>query len=596
VQKHYFMRILVISLITAVFVVMAILPVNAQSASIPLLALMEQGNQTTGSVAELYLEIVPGKGRVFLETFPLTKVTTQVSLRFAQQIACKELDMNCADKDFFFTIKSAPGIVGGPSAGGAATVLTAAILKNLTIQNNMAMTGTINSGGLIGPVGGIGDKLQAGANAGIKTILIPKGTEVSVKRKDNTTLELEDLNAEATRIEINITEVSTFTHALELFTGYKIPEPNNEFTIDIAYQTTMQSVAEQLCARTADFLTKEADNETKIRAEGLNSRAKEEYQQKRYYASASYCFRANTFLSQELATNSSEAIKQETLFAQKELQEFSDKTNAREIQTISDLQTYMMVRERLQEVQELLGEVVASDYTAGKKIAYARERFESAKTWSLFFNGKDTRFLVDEERMKRSCEQKIAEADERYNYVQNYFPNSLKDTERELAKAQQLLNEEEYPHCLFTSAKIKADSDAIISLLGVKQTDVDNTVQTKLNAVKRELIRSQEKGIFPLIGYSYYEYANSLKNTDKNTAILFAEYALELSNLDIYFPEQQKFQETQSSPQQKQFISQSIFRGVLVVAGIISGIIVSAVYHRLKTPARARKPLRGKKR
>ncbi|MDO8660557.1 MAG: S16 family serine protease, partial [Candidatus Woesearchaeota archaeon] len=546
--------------------------------------------------AELYLEIIPGQGRVFLETFPLTKVTTQVSLRFAQQIACKELDINCADKDFFFTIKSAPGIVGGPSAGGAATVLVAAVLKNLTLRQDIAMTGTINSGGLIGPVGGVGDKIHAGANAGLKLILIPKGTEVTAKRKDNTTVEFEDIGSIAKEIKINITEVSTFGQALKLFTGHEIPEAINEFTIDQSYQTTMQSVAEQLCSRTSNFLGKEIENETKTLAENLSIRAKEEYRQKRYYASASYCFRANTLLSQEIATNSSETIAQQTLFTKKDLQEFSDKTNARELQTISDLQTYMMVRERLQEASDLLEEVTVRNYTAGKKLAYAQERFESAKTWALFFNGKDKHFLIDEERMKHSCEQKIAEADERYNYVQNYFPNAIKETEQELIKAQQLLNKKEYAHCLFTSAKIKADSDAIISLLGVKQTDVDSIIQTKLNAVKRALIRSQEKGIFPLIGYSYYEYANSLKNTDKNTAILFTEYALELSNLDIYFPEQQNSQEIQSSLKQNQFINQNIFRGVLVGAGIISGVIISTVYHRLKTPARARKPLRGKKR
>ncbi len=579
----------------SVFFLLFTLPlVMAQSGSIPLLALVEQENQTTGSVAELQLEIVPGSERVFLETFPLTKVTTQVSLRFAQQIACKELDIDCSDKDFLFTIKSSPGIVGGPSAGGAATVLTAALLKNLSLRKDIAMTGTINSGGLIGPVGGVPDKIQAGARQGLKMILIPKGTGVSGTRKDNTTIEFEDIAAMSTRLGTNITEVSTFSQALELFTGYHIPEPTTEFTVDSAYQATMQAVAQQLCARTTNFLQKDLDNQTLSGAKNLSVRAKKEFDNKAYYASASYCFRANTFLAQDLVRNSSEAIQQEYFFTKKELHDFSDKVDARELQTISDLQTYMMVKERVQEVEDLLGEVASTNYTAGRKIAYAQERFESAKTWALFFNGKDKRFIVDDERIARSCEQKIAEAEERYNYVQNYFPNAIKDSARELSRAQRLLSEGHSADCLFASARIKADSDALISLFGVNQEDIDAIIQTKLSAVRRTLIHAQEKGVFPLIGYSYYEYASSLKDTDKSTAILFAEYALELSNLDIYFPEQVHTVPLKS--EQQPLFRNNFAKGVAVVIGLFVGICIGVTYQRLKTPARARRPLRGKKR
>jgi len=49
------------------------------------------------------------------------------------------------------------------------------------------------------------------------------------------------------------------------------------------------------------------------------------------------------------------------------------------------------------------------------------------------------------------------------------------------------------------------------------------------------LVEATEKGIFPVVGYSYFEYANSLKENDPFSALLYSEYALELSNLDIYF-------------------------------------------------------------
>ena len=114
-----------------------------------LLALINKGDTQYGTAETLDLDLQPGKERVFLETFPLTKISTQVSVRFAQQIACSELDMDCSDYDFFYTIRALPGVVGGPSAGAAAAVLTAALLLDKPMDEKVAITGTINSGGII---------------------------------------------------------------------------------------------------------------------------------------------------------------------------------------------------------------------------------------------------------------------------------------------------------------------------------------------------------------------------------------------------------------------------------------------------------------
>ena len=46
--------------------------------------------------------------------------------------------------------------------------------------------------------------------------------------------------------------------------------------------------------------------------------------------------------------------------------------------------------------------------------------------------------------------------------------------------------------------------------------------------------------VFPIIGYSYFEYAKSLTETDNSSAFLFSEYALEFSGLDVYFEKSTK--------------------------------------------------------
>ncbi|MCK5140193.1 MAG: hypothetical protein KAQ85_10160, partial [Thermodesulfovibrionia bacterium] len=62
-------------------------------------------------------------------------------------------------------------------------------------------------------------------------------------------------------------------------------------------------------------------------------------------------------------------------------------------------------------------------------------------------------------------------------------------------------------------------------------------IDNKLKAATRVIVKAERKDTFPILGYSYYEYAANLKDTDKFSALLYAEYALELSNLDIYFKE-----------------------------------------------------------
>src|SRR3989344_7728236 len=140
----------------------------AKQGHMKLLAVKETESGYEGGIADLYLEMKPGSGRVFLETFPLTRTDTQMSTRFAKAIACDAIDMECDDTDFFYTITADSAIIAGPSAGAAISILTVAMLKNLDLNERYAITGTINSGGLIGPVGGLKAKVEAAKKAGLK--------------------------------------------------------------------------------------------------------------------------------------------------------------------------------------------------------------------------------------------------------------------------------------------------------------------------------------------------------------------------------------------------------------------------------------------
>ena len=91
------------------------------------------------------------------------------------------------------------------------------------------------------------------------------------------------------------------------------------------------------------------------------------------------------------------------------------------------------------------------------------------------------------------------------------------------------------------------------------------------------IIKEQEKGIFPVIGYSYYEYADDLKDKDIYSSMLFAEYSLELSNLGIYFKEDKKSQFSVDIDK-----STMVSLALMFISGLLIGIGIGSKSRRKK--------------
>ncbi len=67
-----------------------------------------------------------------------------------------------------------PGlIINGPSLSAMVGLAVAAMAKGESIPRNRVITGTITSGGHIGPVGGVGLKILAARQAGLQMVLVP---------------------------------------------------------------------------------------------------------------------------------------------------------------------------------------------------------------------------------------------------------------------------------------------------------------------------------------------------------------------------------------------------------------------------------------
>lgn len=520
---------------SVVFVVMLILLisfVSAKSGNMKLLAVSNVESNPTGSVANLKLEIEEGSGRVFMDSFPLSKIDTQISTRFAKEVACNFIEKDCNDYDFFYTIRANSALIGGPSAGAAITVLTIAVLEDLTLDESVSITGTINTGGIIGPVGGILAKSESAAKAGIKKVLIPKYTSINIT----------NITKQEDEFEIEIVEVSELSEAVFYFTG-KDYSNHDEVNISSSYIETMKGISEGLCQRSEDLSLKLYDVDENVTALNLLDKGIKALINEQFYSAASYCFGAglnlrNKMLSEEHLSKTQ--ILDKISETQEDITDFRSYIEKQPQKTLTDLETYMAVTDRILESEERLTiakENLEMNNTNASvfQVAYAIERLNSAKSWSIFFGTPGREFVFNKEVMDESCLKKINEVEERIQYVDLYLPTTTKDARKAIDKAYLDYNDGNPELCLYKASITKARINLILNSLSIDPDFTKNVIQDRLKIVKSLIAKQNQKGIFPMVAYSYYEYANSLSETDNYSALLYLEYALELGNLDIYF-------------------------------------------------------------
>ncbi len=70
----------------------------------------------------------------------------------------------------------------GPSAGIAALTSIVSALTEIPVRHDIAMTGEVGLRGQVGAIGGLEQKLEAAALAGIKTVIVPKANQQDVEK------------------------------------------------------------------------------------------------------------------------------------------------------------------------------------------------------------------------------------------------------------------------------------------------------------------------------------------------------------------------------------------------------------------------------
>ena len=559
-----------------------------------------------GSVAHLSVELIPGSGRIFIDTYPLTKIDTQVSTRIAKEIACQFAGADCRGYNFIYTIRSGSPTIGGPSAGAAIAALTVAALEDLPVDDGVTVTGTIGSGGFVGPVGGVLQKVQAASDADIHTVLIPDGERFALNISsidENVTLNASqdnlsriDLVAYAGERDLHVVEVYSLSQVVQELTGKQYDLLNSTPYSPGYYRTIMGELAEDLCSEaetlrsqiTADMVqtAEERFNGTNISAlmaygDLLMNNSKDAIHVNLSYAAASYCYGAGLQYSHVFWLSQDLSVAEQALNDSRQTLRAYD---VPAVNTITDLQTSMLVRERIREAEryfDVAEEALAVNKTriALQNLAYGRQRFMSATSWANFFGIPGDTYAIPKRALERGCALRTQEAQERQQYVQFYFP-ATDDAELDEAFRQQQLGNDVL--CIFYASKAKAYYDVLVSAIGTDES-TRTQVQHRIDIARHKINEQIDEGIFPIAAYSYLEYAESLADSDTFSSLLYAQYGIELADIQIYIDGDET---NGTSISYTTFLLDDPLR--IFVLGIALGMILSSLTIKLERRLRKR--------
>jgi len=501
--------------------------------TLTLLSVSSQENETRiGGTAELFLQLRPGRGAIFIESYPLSKIDTQVATRLANEIACDFSTQDCSSYDFFYTIRADAPLVSGPSAGAATAVLTLAALEDVALLPGAAMTGSISSGGIITPVGGVQEKLEA-AVAAKKIIAVVPNLSFSTNDTSNNSLLFSDVSS----LPLTIVPVLTLEEAFLAVAKQPLVFLQPEMVVDEFYTEQMRITSGLLCERTDSLLLDIAANQTNTSsytlAAGFLNQSQLALAQEDYYARASFCYSANINLRKLLVSRLSNDIKLENKQRlSSSIASLDETIDAYDLATFSDLETYFIVKERVLEAQDYLNQINDSAINS-RLLALAIERYYSGVAWSEFFGLPGKPLVIDEPSLRLAALQEFEKVESRLNYLQLYLPDFfLVGIQEQLLLAKDYFQKEQYALSLFKATKATANANAYLSTFTLDEAQSLPLVLAKLD--RAQVVIAQQR-TFPILGYSYYEYANQLVTTDVSTALLYSEYALAFSNLDAYF-------------------------------------------------------------
>jgi uncharacterized protein len=237
------MRLLPITLIIFIIMAPSVVSDSENIVSIMAPAVTPDG---FGVLTEIEIEVIPGRGRVLLNTEPFVGLQTQNSEKIAADIASKYTGIDHSDKDIIVTFRVNASSIDGPSAGAAITTAIISAMSGTEMRDDVGISGTIEPDGSVGPVGSLPSKIEASANSGHTIFLIPSEQEFipviveveehpspgwTIMRTETIYLNLIEYGEESFGIEV--LPVRTISDVIDIMLNGKLPSTAVDFGGDL---------------------------------------------------------------------------------------------------------------------------------------------------------------------------------------------------------------------------------------------------------------------------------------------------------------------------------------------------------------------------
>ncbi len=489
-----------------------------RSASLPLLAVSQDENTSKGVIAWLEARITPGLGRVYADSGTLSRLDTQATSMFAVKTACRLARLDCAHADILLSIHAQAPVISGPSASAAIALSALSLHTGIPLEEGVAITGTLSEDGLIGPVGGVQEKLDAAAEEGIHRVVISTFTNLT----------------NITPPEgVEVIPVSTLREAASAFNpAFNSIWPREKpLNPPSAYRVGMRRVAEAICHE-ARLYANETNLSRQFHAANLSLR------EEAYYAAASYCFTAlrdglHARLAQRMNETSLHILLDEGERIAQAARENLSRHEPLLRTSVERVQLASILKERVREMDKALDDArkaLEENDTSSflDMLAIAEARAASIHGWLMLLPYLPDHPRIAETRLREACQEQLEHAREKVSYALLLDPSL-----REGMQAAESARTSDPAYCAFKAAKTRAEAELVILFSMLPPGVLEDYARVNHDAT-RSLLSLEAGSVFPIMAYSYYEYAGSLLRENLSspaTIILYDTYATELATL-----------------------------------------------------------------
>ncbi len=501
---------------------------NANEARIKAVA-VKSTEPPEGAVINISVIVTPGDGRVFVSTIPYTQIDMQGSAQLAALTACDVLGLDFMKYDFFFTIEADSPIVGGPSAGGVMTVAAISALKNLSLREDVYMTGMIYPDGFIGPVGGIPYKLKAAADNGAKIFLIPKGQRVvtveeTVEEKRGPFIFISkkskpvDLYEYGKELGVKVIEVEKIEDALLYYTNYTIAKSQQEMNLS-RYSNLLLQLAERMKKDTTDlYSTVKATGVSLKKADEFISKGDESYKNGYYYTATSQYFTAKIELRYLYYTHivkNDNDLEVEFGRIENEINSTKDMLSSQKELGVESFQLFGAAQERVTLAEDYLYRARTSDdfEKSLRYLALSKERIESAKVWLSLLETIKEDIPIKSEDLQRRAQFYLSQAESMVVYASQIggYPELIDEAEKSIDISRRQLEEGFFAGSAISAIDGITKASLSIELINVDEESLNSKISSANNSA-RTAIGEVEKIVTPVLPVAYLEYADTAEN------------------------------------------------------------------------------------